>query len=269
MPFAAVALIFRRDLKLAFRRPGDWGIPLLFFIAVSAMFPLALSPDRIETGSVGTVVAAADAGGGDAAGGFAGAGDAAEGAGAAAGGMAVRPLYGLQSLGIAVLWMAALLSSLMGLDRLFQNDVEDGSMEQLMLSPVPFIALVYGKLAAHWVVSGLPLIVLVPIFGLIYQLPLAVSLMLAFALLLATPALTVLVAIGAALTVSLRGAAAIIGLLVLPLASPILIFGARATVLALDAEPATGPLYFIASLAMLAISLGPIAIAAAIRVSLE
>jgi heme exporter protein B len=157
----------------------------------------------------------------------------------------------------------------MGLDRLFLNDVEDGSMEQLMLSPVPFIALVYGKLAAHWLVSGLPLIVLVPVFGLIYQLPLATSLMLAFALLLATPALTVLVAIGAALTVSLRGAAAIIGLLVLPLASPILIFGARATVLALDAESAAGPLYLIASLAMLAVSLGPIAIAAALRVSLE
>jgi heme exporter protein B len=261
MPFGAVALVFRRDLRLAFRRPGDWGIPLLFFIAVSAMFPLALSPDRIETGSVETVVASDEAG--SEVGGAAGAVDA------AGTGISVRPLYGLQSLGIAVLWMAALLSSLMGLDRLFQNDVEDGSMEQLMLSPVPFIALVYGKLAAHWLVSGLPLIVLVPAFGLIYQLPLATSLMLAFALLLATPALTVLVAIGAALTVSLRGAAAIIGLLVLPLASPILIFGARATVLALDAEPAAGPLYFVASLAMLAVSLGPIAIASALRVSLE
>jgi len=229
MPFGAIGLIFRRDLRLAFRRLGDWVVPLLFFIAVAAMFPLALSPDRFPTsGSAG-----------------------------------------LQSLGIAVLWMAALLSSLMGLDRLFLDDVEDGSMEQLMLSPVPFLAIVYGKLAAHWLVSGLPLIVLVPVFGLVYELPLAASLMLAFALLLATPALTVLVAIGAALTVGLRGAAAIIGLLVLPLASPILIFGARATVLALDAESAAGPLYFIASLAMLAVSLGPIAVAAALRVSLE
>jgi len=257
MAFDAVSLIFRRDLRLAFRRPSDWAIPLLFFIAVSAMFPLALSPDRFGAGVGETAVAATEA---DA---EAGGGDAVET------GVAGRPLYGLQSLGIAVLWMAALLSSLMGLDRLFLNDVEDGSMEQLMLSPVPFIALVYGKLAAHWLVSGLPLIVLVPVFGLIYQLPLATSLMLAFALLLATPALTVLVAIGAALTVSLRGAAAIIGLLVLPLASPILIFGARATVLALDAESAAGPLYLIASLAMLAVSLGPIAIAAALRVSLE
>jgi heme exporter protein B len=233
MPVGAAVLVFRRDLKLAFRRVSDWVIPLLFFIAVSAMFPLALSPERLSTGGP-------DAG-----------------------------LYGLQSLGIAVLWMAALLSSLMGLERLFLNDVEDGSMEQLLLSPVPFIAIVYGKLAAHWLVSGLPLIVLVPIFGLIYQLPLSASLMMAFAMLLATPALTVLVAIGAALTVSIRSAAAIIGLLVLPLASPILIFGARATVLALDAESATGPLYFIASLAVLGISLGPIAIAAALKVSLE
>jgi heme exporter protein B len=231
MPFGAVGLIFRRDLKLAFRRLSDWGIPLLFFIAVSAMFPLALSPGRLA-------VDATDA-------------------------------YGLQNLGVGVLWMAALLSSLMGLERLFLNDVEDGSMEQLVLSPAPFTALVYGKLAAHWLVSGLPLIVLVPVFGLIYQLPLGASLMMAFALLLATPALTVLVAIGAALTVSLKSAVAIIGLLVLPLASPILIFGARATVLALDAESAAGPLYFIASLAVLAVSLGPIAIAAAVRVNLE
>jgi heme exporter protein B len=93
--------------------------------------------------------------------------------------------------------------------------------------------------------------------------------MLALALLLATPTLTVLVAIGAALTVNLRGAAVIIGLLVLPLCTPILIFGARATVLAMDAEPAAGPLYFLGSLACLAIALGPLAIAAALRISLE
>jgi heme exporter protein B len=93
--------------------------------------------------------------------------------------------------------------------------------------------------------------------------------MLALALLIATPTLTVLVAIGAALTVNLRGATAIIGLLVLPLCSPVLIFGARAAVLALDSEGVAGPLYFNVSLAFLAVSLGPIAIAAALRVGLE
>jgi heme exporter protein B len=229
----AFNLIFRRDLRLAFRRVSEWGIPLLFFIAISALFPLALSPDRLAMAPGESEV------------------------------------YGLQSLGIGVLWIATLLSSLMGLERLFLNDVEDGSMEQLFLSPVPFLSIVFGKLAAHWLVSGVPLILLVPVLGFVYQLPAGALLMLAFALFLATPTLTVLVAIGAALTVNLRSAAAIIGLLVLPLCAPILIFGARSTVLALEAESAAGPLYLLAALAALALSLGPIAIAAALRVGLE
>ena len=233
MPWQSFVLIFRRDLRIAFRRISEWANPLLFFVAVAGMFPLALSPDRLAM-SPG------------------------EGA-----------LFGLQSLGIGVLWMAALLSSLMGLDRLFLSDVEDGSMEQLVLSPAPLLSIVYGKLAAHWLVSALPLLFLVPILGMVYQLTTAAIVMLAFALFLATPTLTVLVAIGASLTVNIRSAAAVIGLIVLPLCSPILIFGARATVLALDAESAAGPLYFIASLAFLALSLGPIAIAAAVRVGLE
>jgi heme exporter protein B len=233
VPFEAFALILRRDLKLAFRRISEWANPLLFFVAVSAMFPLALSPDRFGLGSADT------------------------------------QLYGLNSIGIGVLWIAALLSSFMGLERLFLNDVEDGSFEQLVLSPVPLLSIVYGKLMAHWLVSGVPLIVLVPVIGMVYNLPVTASWMLVAALVLATPTLTVLVAIGAALTVNLRSATAIIGLLVLPLCSPILIFGARATVLALDAESAAGPLYLLASLAMLAVSLGPLAIAAALRVSLE
>jgi len=233
VPFRACRLVFRRDLKIAFRRISEWANPLLFFVAVAGMFPLALSPDRL-------VMPAGES-----------------------------ELYGLQSLGIAVLWMAALLSSLMGLDRLFLNDVEDGSMEQLVLSPAPLLSIVYGKLAAHWLVSALPLILLVPILGMVYQLTAPAIAMLAFALFLATPVLTVLVAIGASLTVNIRSASAVIGLIVLPLCAPILIFGARATVLALDAEPAAGPLYFIASFAFLAVSLGPIAIAAAVRVGLE
>jgi heme exporter protein B len=226
-------LVFARDLRIAFRRVSEWGNPLLFFIAVSGMFPLALSPDRL-------MMAAGEG-----------------------------ELYGLQSLGIGVLWMAALLSALMGLDRLFLSDVEDGSMEQLVLSPAPLLSVVYGKLAAHWLVSALPLIFLVPILGIVYQLPAPALAMIAFAVFLATPTLTVLVAIGAALTVNIRSAAAVIGLIVLPLCSPILIFGARATVLALDGDAAAGPLYLLTSLAFLAVSLGPIAIAAAVRVGLE
>ena len=233
MPFEAIVLVLRRDLRIAIRRVSEWSNPLLFFLAVSLLFPLAIAPDRLTMSGTET------------------------------------ELFGLQSLGIAVVWMGALLSSLMGLERLFLNDLDDGSLEQLVLGPVPLIALVYGKLVAHWIVSALPLIVLVPLVGLIYRLPLDAATVLALALLFATPALTVLVAIGAALTVQLRGATAIIGLLVLPLTSPILIFGARAAVLGVEAASAAGPLYLLASLACLAWSLGPIAIAAALRVSLE
>jgi heme exporter protein B len=233
MPLQAFSIILHRDLKLAFRRVSEWANPLLFFIAISAMFPLALDPGRFASA----------------------AGD--------------NPAYNLQSLGIGVLFMAALLSSFLGLERLFLNDVEDGCMEQLVLSPAPLLSIVYGKLAAHWLVSGLPLVVLVPVVGIIYELTLPALLTLAAALLLATPSLTVLVGIGAALTINLRSAAAIIGLLILPLCSPILIFGARATVLALDAESAAGALYLLASLALLAVSLGPLAIAAALKVGLE
>jgi heme exporter protein B len=233
VPVQSFVLVFRRDLRIAFRRISEWANPLLFFIAVAGMFPLAISPDRLAMSP----------------------GEA--------------EVFGLQSLGIGVLWMAALLSSLMGLERLFLSDVEDGSMEQLVLSPAPLLSIVYGKLAAHWLVSALPLILLVPLLGLVYRLSGEAIAMLAFALFLATPTLTVLVTIGAALTVNIRSAAAVIGLIVLPLCSPILIFGARATMLALDGGNAAGPLYLLTSLAFLALSLGPIAIAAAVRVGLE
>ncbi len=113
MPLRAFRIVFERDLKLAVRRVSEWANPLLFFIAVSAMFPLALDPGRFVPSAGG------------------------------------EALYGLQSLGIGVLWIAALLSSFLGLERRFLNDVEDGSVEQLLLRPAPLIAIVYGKLAAH------------------------------------------------------------------------------------------------------------------------
>ena len=229
--FRSFVLVLRRDLKLAYRRVSDWMNPLLFFIAISALFPLGLSPDRMGAASDGA--------------------------------------FALQGLGIAVIWMSALLASLMGLDRLFRDDSDDGSLEQVFLSPAPFLSVVYGKLGAHWLMSALPLIVVVPAIGMVYQLPGSGLMTLMFALFLATPTLTVLVALGAALTANLRNAAVVIGLMVLPLCSPILIFGARASVLSLDAEPVAGPLYLLASLAILAVSLGPLAIAAALRVSLE
>jgi heme exporter protein B len=167
------------------------------------------------------------------------------------------------------LWIAALLSSLLALDGLFRTDVQDGSMEQLALSPAPLSLIVLAKIAAHWIVSGAPLIIIAPVIALSFHLPVDALHILIASLLLATPTLSVLAALGAALTVSIRGGGAIVGLLVLPLTSPVLIFGARVTDLAITGEATQGPLFLLAALAVLAISLGPLACAAALRVGLE
>lgn len=175
----------------------------------------------------------------------------------------------LRTIGIGVLWVSALLAQLLGLDGLFRHDADDGSLEQLLLSPVPHGVLVLAKITAHWVVTSLPLIVLAPLVAISFRLPDGALPALVAALLLATPALSVLSAVGAALTLGVRHSGAIIGLLVLPLASPLLIFGARATDLAAYGEPVAGPLYLLAALAVLAISIGPLAVAAALRVGVE
>jgi heme exporter protein B len=215
--------VLKRDLKLAFRRWSELTNPLLFFVVVTAMFPLALEPGAAQ----------------------------------------------LQTVGVGVLWIAALLSSLLGLEGLFRNDAEDGSLEQLLLSPAPFGVVVLAKVTAHWIASGVPLIGLVPVVALSFYLPLDALGVLIGALLLATPTISILVALGAALTVSLKSGGSVIGLLILPLCSPLLIFGTRATDFAAHGEATLGPLYLLASLAVLATSLGPIAIAAALRVGLE
>ncbi|MFL2554631.1 MAG: heme exporter protein CcmB [Candidatus Rariloculaceae bacterium] len=175
----------------------------------------------------------------------------------------------LQSAGTGFLWIAALLSSLLALDGLFRTDVQDGSMEQLTLSPAPLALIALAKIVAHWIVSGVPLIVITPIIALSFHVPAESLKVLMLALLLATPTLSILAALGAALTVSVRGGGAIIGLLVLPLTSPVLIFGARVTDLAIHSEPTQGPLYLLAAFAVLSASIGPLACAAALRVGLE
>jgi len=175
----------------------------------------------------------------------------------------------LRDIGTGVLWVALLLSSLLALDGLFRGDADDGTLEQLLMSPVAITVTVFAKLAAHALVTLLPLICLVPLMALSFNIPVAALPTLAVALLLAAPTLSVLVALGAALTVSLRRGGAIVGLLVLPLTGPLLIFGTRATDLGVNGEPTAAPLFFLAALAALALALGPLAIAAAVKVGLE
>lgn len=219
----ALRQILERDLRLAFRRWSEMATPLIFFVIIASLFPLAASPDEAQ----------------------------------------------LRSTGAAVIWMSALLSSLLALDGLFRADSEDGSMEQLILGPAPLGLVVFAKIVAHWAVSGVPLLVLAPLVAMSFYLPLTALPELVAALALATPTLSVLAAIGAALTVSLRAGGTIIGLLILPLTGPVLIFGTRATELAALGESVAGPLYLLASLAVLAIALGPLIAAAAVRTALE
>ncbi|HUO82451.1 MAG TPA: heme exporter protein CcmB [Gammaproteobacteria bacterium] len=175
----------------------------------------------------------------------------------------------LREIAPGVLWVAALLSSLLALDALFRADLEDGSLEQLLLSPQPLPLLLLARTAAHWLMSAVPLIALAPLLAVALHLPAQALVTLMLALALGTPVLSLLGAIGAALTMGLHRGGALLALLVLPLAVPVLIFGARATDLAARGEDPAGPLFLLASLLFLALSLAPIAAAAALRVSLD
>ena len=175
----------------------------------------------------------------------------------------------LATLGPGVLWTAALLASLLSLPRLFSADFGDGTLEQIALSPRPLAALVSGKMAAHWLTTGLPVAVLAPLLGEQYAMDAAELGILAAALLLGTPILSLLGAIGAALTLGARGGGSLLALLVLPLYVPVLIFGAGA-VDAVRAGLSAGPqLSLLAAGLLLALVAAPFAVAAAVRIALD
>ncbi|MET0442906.1 MAG: heme exporter protein CcmB [Casimicrobiaceae bacterium] len=175
----------------------------------------------------------------------------------------------LVALGPGVLWVAALLASLLSLPRLFAADFADGTLEQMALSPWSLPAIVSGKIAAHWLTSGLPVVLLAPVLGMQYALdPVSLS-TLTFGLLLGTPILSLLGAIGAALTLGLRGGGALLALLVLPLTVPVLIFGAGA-VDAVGAGMGAGANFSLLAAGLLIALVGaPLAAAAAVRIALD
>jgi heme exporter protein B len=168
-----------------------------------------------------------------------------------------------------VVWVAALLSSLLALEALFRSDVEDGTTEQWVLSGQPLGWLLLSKVAAHWMLTGLPLVVMSPIVGTALGLPFNAWGTLVISLLLGTGTLSILGGIGAALTVGVRRGSVLLSLLVLPLAMPLLIFGARSVGMVMDGESPAGPLQLLAAIFFMALSLGPLAMSAAIRISVE
>lgn len=169
----------------------------------------------------------------------------------------------------AILWVAALLSTLLAMERLFRSDFDDGSLEQILLSPYPTAWLVMAKLAAHWLSTGLFLVIISPLLALILGLPERVIPVLLLSLLLGTPILSLIGAIGMALTVGLPRGGMLLALLVLPLYAPVLIFGANGLAAAVDGLPVQGPMLLLAAMLVLALTLAPLAIAVALRVSVE
>ena len=220
---SATLLAVRRDLTLAWRRWDDVAQPILFYVVVTTLFPLATTPDLAQ----------------------------------------------LRSIAAGIVWVAALLASMLTLEALFRTDVDDGSMEQWVLSGQPLGWLLLAKVAAHWLLTGLPLVLLSPLLAAALGLPREAWGTMLLSLALGTAALSQLGGIGAALTVSLRRGNVLLSLLVLPLAMPLLIFGARAVGLAVDGLSPAGPLELLAAIFFLTLSLGPLAMAAAIRIGVE
>jgi heme exporter protein B len=172
----------------------------------------------------------------------------------------------LARIGPAILWLAAVLATLIGLDRLFQADEEDGSLNLLCAAPAPLELIVLAKAIAHWLTTGLPLALAAPLFGLLVALTPTAMLAMTATLLVGTPALTFIGAVGAALTASIRRGGLILAVLVLPLMIPTLIFGVSAAEATLGGTvPFATPLLILAALSLIAGVVGTIGAAAALR----
>jgi heme exporter protein B len=175
----------------------------------------------------------------------------------------------LARIAAGMLWIAALLAALLSLDRLFQADYEDGSLDQFMLSPMPLEQIVLVKAIAHWLTTGLPMVLAAPVLGVMLNLPLEALPVLVAGMAIGTPALSLIGAIGAAITVGVRRGGLLLSILVLPLYIPTLIFGARAVenaLLALDPVPA---LALTGAITMVAAAMAPFAAAAALRINAQ
>jgi len=222
-PAQAFVIQVRRDLRLAARRWGEAGNPLVFFVIVITLFPLALGAEHAL----------------------------------------------LQRFAPGVLWVAALLASMLALGRLFGADYEDGTLEQIALAPAPLVLAAGAKIVAHWLVSGLPLVLVSPLLALQYGLPGDVIAHLMLSLLIGTPVLSLIGAIAAALTIGVRGAGVLVALLALPLYVPALVFGAGAVDARLAGLSAAPNLALLGACLALAVLFAPLATAAAIRIALE
>lgn len=175
----------------------------------------------------------------------------------------------LSKVAPGIIWVAALLATLLSMDSVFKHDFDDGSLEQILVSPQPLVLLVLGKVISHWLISGFLLALLSPLLGLMLFLPSQAMLALVGSLLIGTPSLSLLGAIGAALTVGLRKGGILISLLVLPLYIPVLIFGAATVQAGSLNMPIAGYLALLGAMMVFSLMVAPFAIAAALKLSVR
>lgn len=175
----------------------------------------------------------------------------------------------LREIAPGVVWVAALLAAMLSLARMFSNDYADGTLEQLLLTPQPLTLLVLSKVLAHWLTTGLPLVLIAPVLGLQFDLPGDALATLLVSLLIGTPALSLIGAVGAALTLGVRGGGALTSLLVLPLYVPVLVFGAGAVTASSTGTEVTGHLSLLGAMSLATLVFAPWATAMALRISLE
>lgn len=218
-----IALIVRRDIRLALKGGSDGTMVVVFFVLAAILFPFGIGPDSDL----------------------------------------------LARIGGGIIWVVALLAAMLGLERMFAADYEDGSLEQFALSPLPLGTVALAKIAAHWLTTGVPLIAAAPVLAVFYHLPADAFIPLILSLLLGTPVLSLVGSIGAALTLGARRGGVLIALLVLPLCIPLLIFGAAAVDAAVAGETTTPHLAILAGFLIGALALAPWATVAALRQAIE
>ncbi|MGZ5049941.1 MAG: heme exporter protein CcmB [Methylobacter sp.] len=175
----------------------------------------------------------------------------------------------LQAIAPGIIWVSALLAAMLSLDSLFRSDFDDGSLEQMLLSPHPTSVLVLAKIVAHWLVTGLPLLIVAPLLAVFLGLPNHALGILLLTLLLGTPVLSLIGAIGVALTVGLRRGGMILSLLVLPLYVPVLIFAGNAVQMASGGLPVDAQINILIAILLLALVLAPMPVAAALKMSIN
>ncbi len=216
---SAFGALLKRDLLLAFRNPGDYATPVIFFLVSTTLFSFAAGTDNQL----------------------------------------------LKAIGPGVIWVAALLASMLSLDGIFRSDFEDGTLEQMLLAPAPMSLLVLAKIIAHWLSTGLPLIAASPLLGILMNLDSFSIAILVVTIALSTPVFSLVGAFGASLVVTQKKAGVLLSLLTLPLCIPVLIYSVSAVITAAAELPVTGHISLLCAFLVFSLTVAPFATAGSLR----